>query len=236
MSNEFVYQGTELDAFSHATNWKTYWGSIVSRFLGKRILEVGAGAGATVRQLCGSSQQTWIALEPDAALAERMSLAKAEGSLPAALDVRVGTIAEISPAEQFDTILYIDVLEHIEDDRGELERAAERLTMGGHIVVLAPAHQSLYTAFDAAIGHFRRYNRKSLLDLTPAILQPKYSVYLDSVGLLASIGNRLVLKSATPTARQIALWDNVMVPASKLLDQITMNRIGKSLLVVWRKE
>ena len=154
-----------------------------------------------------------VALEPDAAFAERMSLAKAEGSLPAALDVRVGTIADIHPAEQFDTILYIDVLEHIEDDRGELELAAERLTKGGYIVVLAPAHQALYTAFDAAIGHFRRYDRKSLLNLTPSALQPHYAVYLDSVGLVASIGNRLFLKSATPTVQQILLWDNVMVRA-----------------------
>jgi hypothetical protein len=58
--------------------------------------------------------------------------------------------------QQFDSIIYIDVLEHIDADRDELERAANALQPGGFLVVLAPSHQWLYTALDKALGHYRR--------------------------------------------------------------------------------
>lgn len=72
------------------------------------------------------------------------------------------TLAALPRDSRFDTILYIDVLEHIADDRAELVEAARRLNPGGYLVVLSPAHQWLFTAFDAAIGHVRRYTAKSL--------------------------------------------------------------------------
>lgn len=109
-------------------------------------------------------------------------------------------------------------------------------TRGGHLVVLAPAHQMLFTAFDSAIGHFRRYNREALLALTPNGLIPQKAVYLDSVGLLASLGNRFVLRSATPKASQIRLWDNFMVPLSRFIDPLTGYGFGKSVVTVWRRE
>jgi hypothetical protein len=60
--------------------------------------------------------------------------------------------------------------------------------------------------------------------------------YLDSVGLVASLGNRLFLKSGMPTARQIALWDKMMIPLSRLIDPLTRYRLGKSVLGAWRKK
>ena len=68
-------------------------------------------------------------------------------------------------------MLYIDVLEHIEHDLDELARAASHLAPGGHLVVLAPAHQALFSDFDRAIGHYRRYNRAGLQKLAPAGLR-----------------------------------------------------------------
>jgi hypothetical protein len=59
--------------------------------------------------------------------------------------------------------------------------------------------------------------------------------YLDCVGLLASLGNRLVLKSKMPSKRQIALWDRGMVPLSTVLDPLLRYSVGKSVFGVWRK-
>ena len=70
-ANRYVYKGTELDVFALATNWKAYWASRIETHIGWRVLEVGAGLGATARILCGN-QKKWIALEPDPALARRM--------------------------------------------------------------------------------------------------------------------------------------------------------------------
>jgi hypothetical protein len=129
----------------------------------------------------------------------------------------------------------MDVLEHIEEDRREVVRAARLIRPGGHLVVLAPAHQWLFTAFDASIGHCRRYDSGSLKRMTPSNMDFAKCEYLDSVGLLASLGNRLLLKQDMPTERQIAVWDRLMVPCSRFVDVVTCFSLGKSLLACWRK-
>jgi SAM-dependent methyltransferase len=231
----YTYQGSELKLFAKAARWKAYWGEIISPYLGARVLDVGAGIGSTVRLLCGPRQRLWIALEPDGHLADEIRAAREEHAIPEACEVRVGTLQDLDAAEIFDTILYIDVLEHIADDRAEVQRAAAHLAPGGHLVVLAPAHQSLFTPFDQAVGHFRRYDRQALLALTPQELKHERVGYLDSVGLLASLGNRLVLKAAMPTAAQIGLWDRWIVPVSRLVDPVIGYRAGKSVLAIWVK-
>ena len=230
----YSYEGSELDVFTLATNWKAYWASRVERYVGSRVLEVGAGLGATARVLC-KGQKKWIALEPDRVLAQRMRAEIDAGRLPATCEVRVGTLQDIDTSDIFDTILYIDVLEHIRDDRAEIERAAVQLERGGCIVVIAPAHQFLYTPFDQAIGHFRRYDRKMINALKPSGLTLCHFEYLDSVGFFASLGNRWLLRSSSPSASQIQLWDRLMVPLSRYIDPVLQRRFGKSVLAVWSK-
>ncbi len=234
MSDGFLYQGSELDLFAKAANWKHYWGDEIGPFLGKTVLEVGAGTGSTARLLCNTRQDLWLALEPDSQLVARMIADQKSGFLPHNFQAVIGTTADLKHAP-FDTALYIDVLEHIKDDRGELARASDALGPGGHLVVLAPAHQLLFTAFDESVGHFRRYGLSNLSSLAPSSMKVVKAIYLDSVGLLASLGNKTLLRSALPTARQIAIWDKGMVPISRVLDRLVRFSLGKSALVVWRK-
>jgi len=102
--------------------------------------------------------------------------------------------------------------------------------------VLSPAHEFLFTPFDTAIGHFRRYSRASLRASAPDTLRTEKLVYLDAAGMLASAANRLLLQSSMPTERQILTWDRLLVPISRLVDPIFAGRIGKSVLGVWRKD
>ena len=233
----YHYVGNELDLFAEATHWKAYVRRQVAPFLGPRVLEVGAGHGGTTRYLCrgGPDGGLWLCLEPDADLAARLSRSIESGELPPRVRLQVGTLADLEPGPGFDSILYMDVLEHIEDDRSELLRAAERLSPGGFLVVLSPSHQWLFSPFDEALGHFRRYSRKTLSAVGPPALRRVKLVDLDAVGLLASLGNALLLRSALPTSRQIALWDRVMVPASTVVDPLLFRRLGKSLLAVWQR-
>ncbi|MEM7234944.1 MAG: class I SAM-dependent methyltransferase [Planctomycetota bacterium] len=231
----FSYIGDELDTFSHAVNWKAYFRSRFAPLLRGRVLEVGAGIGGTTQVLCDGEQTEWVALEPDGGLAERMREEVQGGAFPVPVDVREGTLSEIDTAESFDAILYIDVLEHIEDDAGELARVAERLRPGGCAIVLCPAHQFLFTPFDEAIGHFRRYNRSMYRAITPASLVLERCEYLDAAGMLLSLGNRLLLKSSEPKVSQVKLWDRVFVPISRVLDPLCGRTLGKSVLGVWRK-
>lgn len=169
-------------------------------------------------------------------MAERLREAIARGELPACCQAWAGTVRDLPSDARFDAILYVDVLEHVRDDAAELVAAAGALSPGGALIVLAPAHGWLYSPFDRAIGHYRRYTRRSLAAVGPPGLRLVVLRYLDSVGLLASAGNRFVLRKSTPTAGDIARWDQLMVPVSRWLDPWLGFRIGKSVLGVWRAE
>lgn len=237
MNDSLTYQGEELALFSEAHNWKRYIANKLRPHLGQRVLEVGAGLGATTQTLCTGREALWVSLEPDDKLFSQLKNKAENKQLPPSCQIVQGTLQTLSATiGNFDTILYVDVLEHIEDVSKELEHANSRLTENGRVIALCPAHPWLYTPFDAAIGHFRRYNRQTYHDETPADLELVSSYYLDSVGLLASLGNRFVLQSSYPSIKQIRIWDRMMIPLSRILDKILFNSIGKSVVGIWSKK
>ncbi len=237
MHDDFQYEGAELQLFAAAANWKQYFADQMRAFIGTRVLEVGAGIGATTRILRGHTRTSWTCLEPDAELAAqlRQTVCTEPASDTSPVEVIVGSLQDLPEQAAFDTILYVDVLEHIAQDRQELERASLRLTPGGHVLVLSPAHQWLFSPFDQAVGHYRRYCRKTLRSAAPPELRLVRLRYLDSAGLLASLANRVLLRASQPTAGQIRFWDGRLVPISRCLDVVLGYHIGKSILGVWRK-
>lgn len=226
----FTYIGTELGLFAKATRWKSYWAKQVRPFWRGDVLEVGAGIGSNFGALVGPEVCRWVCLEPDPALASQI---RPSGSVH--VEVIVGGIRDLPREPLYDAILYADVLEHIEDDRGEVEEAALRLQPGGVLIVLAPAHNFLFSEFDNAIGHYRRYDRRSLLELHPPGTRVRLVRYLDAAGMCLSLGNRLLLKKDLPTESQIRIWDRLVVPVSEYLDPLLGYRAGKSVLCVWQK-
>ncbi len=231
----YHYVGAELEIFASASNWKTYIAYSITRFVSGRVLEVGAGIGANTAYLQNNRVCEWTCLEPDINLAGRIEERLTHAQLPQSCRLVNGTIASFCGSARFDTILYIDVLEHIADDRDELARAAQLLSPEGRLVVLAPAHQFLFSPFDAAIGHYRRYNRTMLRALTPAGCCVEMTMLLDSAGLFASFANWVLLSEPLPSKRQIAIWDRLLVPVSRVLDRATAHRFGKTVVAVWRK-
>jgi 2-polyprenyl-3-methyl-5-hydroxy-6-metoxy-1,4-benzoquinol methylase len=132
------------------------------------------------------------------------------------------TIFQLPSKEQFDTIIYIDVLEHIQDDKAEMKRAFDLLCAGGHLIILSPAHNFLFSSFDKEIGHFRRLE---LIELQ----------YLDSIGFFALLAYKFFWNRPYPSKKQIGIWDQYIIPVSKRTDRIFFNAFGKSILGVWRK-
>ena len=237
MSETFEYVGEELDVFALATRWKDYFGSQLRPFIRGDVLEVGAGIGGTAQALGSSAVRSWTALEPDPRMGEDLERRLQACSALHGFSARRshGTILSLDASPRFDAILYIDVLEHIEDDRGELEQAARRLRPGGKLCVLSPALAWLFSEFDARIGHHRRYDRATLVALTPPQTRLRWVRYHDSVGLVASLANRLLLRSPTPTRSQIIVWDRFMVPLSRPLDWLLRYSVGRSILAVWER-
>ncbi len=229
------YIGNELELFDKAKNWKSYYGNKIIPLLKGDVLEVGAGIGATTKSLCDGSQKKWVCLEPDQALASQIQTRLQKKELPNCCELRIGTLEQQPADELFDAIIYIDVIEHIENDAAELQRAKKHLKKGGHLIILVPAHQWLYSPFDEAIGHFRRYDKQMLRKAVPQDLKQQKLDYLDGVGLMASVANKLFLKQSYPTQKQVLFWDSTLVPLSRFTDVISLNMVGKSLLGIWSK-
>ena len=238
MNKDHRYAGSELDLFALALNWKAYIRQQIGRYIQGHVLEVGAGIGETTKALITGYEASWMCLEPDRRLAERIAITldnKIRDKDRKPLTV-IGNIDHPACEREFDTILYIDVLEHIENDRFEIEKAARKLKKNGCLIVLAPAHPYLYSPFDAKLGHYRRYHRKRLRALTPLNTVIVKIRYLDCVGCLASLGNKVILKTGMPSKNQIIIWDRLMVPISRLFDAIFGYQIGKSVYSVWQKK
>ena len=126
------YVGSELELFSKATNWKAYYAGILKQYLAGDVLEVGAGIGSTTEALCDGSQDRWVCLEPDVEMGSLLKKRIEEGRLPRCCEAVTGVITKLDPDEAFDAIIYIDVLEHIEADREEMEAAAVGRIAGMH--------------------------------------------------------------------------------------------------------
>jgi hypothetical protein len=196
---------------------------------------VGAGVGATTLVMCAGSQTEWVCLEPDARLRNQIDQLIAAGRLPACCLARGGFVSDLEAADLFDTFIYIDVLEHIEEDGAELGAAAAHLTPGGRLIVLSPAFHFLYSPFDKSIGHYRRYDKKMYRALTPPGCTVEKLIYLDSLGTVTSLVNRLILSQSLPTIDQILFWDRRLIPVTKWLDRLIHYSFGRSLLGIWKK-
>jgi 2-polyprenyl-3-methyl-5-hydroxy-6-metoxy-1,4-benzoquinol methylase len=231
---EWKYVGSELDLFTAVRHWKAYWSGEIRPFVKGDVLEVGAGIGSNTRYLDRGDLKRYVCLEPDRELVERLT-AQLGCRSPRRYEVICGTLESLSAGDRFDTIVYIDVLEHIEDDQAELRKAAARLRPGGRLIVLSPAHQWLYTPFDKALGHCRRYTRAMLRAISPPQSELMRCRYLDSVGVLASAANRFLLRQPMPSKAQLQFWDTFLVPCSRLADRCLMHSAGKTIVAIWRR-
>jgi len=233
---DYKYLGEELELFEHALNWKRYFAKHIIPFLGNTVLEAGAGVAGTTPFLCKKTHDLWVCLDPDEKHIAAVQSSISRGILPAFCKTRIGTLANLSLEETFDSILYIDVLEHIQNDANEIQTASKHLNKDGFLIILSPAHPWLYTQYDKSIGHYRRYTRKSLSALFSEPFVEGSIKHLDSAGVMASLANKLILKKDMPNLMQVLFWDRFIIPVSRLLDPLSGFCVGKSILGIWQKK
>lgn len=229
------YVGRDLEAMDFAVNYHRWIRDGFAPYLGARVAEVGAGTGAFSELLLEQSQlERLVAIEPS----ERMHAALVErvGGDPRA-EVRRALFHEVNEeyAGELDTLVYVNVLEHIEDDRAELALAFESLAPGGHVCIFVPALQWLYGRFDAALGHHRRYGRKELVGKAAAagfkILEARY---FDAAGVVPwLVAFRLLGRELG--SGQVRMYDRYIVPTIRRLETGISPLLGKNVLVIGRK-
>jgi SAM-dependent methyltransferase len=137
-------------------------------------------------------------------------------------------------ADPFDSVVCLNVLEHIEDDLFALEQMRDSLAPGGSLALLVPAHRFLYGAFDRAVGHFRRYEKRELADKLKrtgfAVREMKFFSLIATVPWL--INGRLLKRDYIPTGQ--ANLANRLVPLLKL-ERLIGPPFGLSLIAIAQK-
>ncbi len=132
------YLGIELDLFVAAHPLAPLLDGKIAPSLGRRVLEVGAGIGSSTLALWHPGIEHWQAVEPDPYLARRLQDRVAD--LRPRVAIHRGTLASLPPQPLFDTLIYVDVLEHLQDDAERTGPRLPRLAPGGRLIVLSPAH------------------------------------------------------------------------------------------------
>jgi SAM-dependent methyltransferase len=234
MIDQYHYPGEELGLFEQAGTWKRYFAARLRPHIRGRVLEVGAGTGDTSPYLFTTASSSWTSLEPDPRLYAAALKKKAGGGFQFPLELKNTSLEQLPGEARFDTILYIDVLEHIDNDREEVRQAIRHLAPGGTLIVLSPAWQSLYSPFDKAIGHCRRYTKitlRKLFEQTP--VREKELYYLETAGMLLLLLNKYLFRRSYPQRGHLRVWQQFFIPVSKLIDKLLFYRLGKSIIGIW---
>ena len=149
--------------------------------------------------------------------------------------VSCGDANDLEIEECFDTIILLDVLEHIEDDVGLLRRIAANLAPGGRLILKVPAIPWLYSELDQVIGHYRRYDRRALEDcVSRSGLISVKTKPANALGIFGWWLNGRVLGRTVPPSAQIG-WFEKIVPAVAAVEKILGPPIGLSLLSLAQK-
>jgi SAM-dependent methyltransferase len=220
---------------TRAKNYFAWQSRLVVRELGRRVVEVGCGIGNFTGLLL--ERELVVALDREAACIQALRERYPDRANLHTLTCQPGDPAFQELARlQPDSVVCVNVLEHIEDDAAALRAMVEILTPGGVVVLLAPAFAALYGPIDRNLGHYRRYRRGALAALgRSAGLEVRKLHYVNAAGFFGWWINAHVLRRRAQSDGQIAFFDRWLAPALSALEGAVKPPFGQSLLAVLRR-
>lgn len=203
-------------------------------YLGKTILEAGCGIGNLTGLLLNHG--TVIVSDINESYLRRVEdKFRGHSNLKKVIlwDIRQKCPENLGVS--IDTIVCSNVLEHVEDDDAVLKNFYQLLPAGGKLIVLVPALKMLYNILDRELGHFRRYNRKELIQkLTLNSYKINYLTFFNFFGILGWFVNGTLLRRRFLPTRQLMIF-NKMVPFLIWVEKIIPPLVGQSLIAVGEK-
>lgn len=231
-SPRLTYSSTELESLVEARNYYRWILGCFAPYLGKTVIEVGAGIGNFSDYLVNTSAiANLILIEPSqnlfpylkARFSRHIKVTPLQGYLEELAD-------RVAPA---DAIVLVNVLEHIADDGAFLEVAHRVLLPGGALLLLVPALPWIHGSLDRVFGHYRRYTKQSLTN----ILQHKgFQVvsirYVNLPGVAAWCFMGKVLRRTTLRSGDVKFYDRWMLPWILALERYWEPPIGQNLIAI----
>jgi SAM-dependent methyltransferase len=222
-----------LEIMQAAPRYNRWQYSRVAPYLGRRICEVGSGIGNMSTLLLGGAPELLVVTDTDSYYREAL-----RHQFGGCHDVVVEqlTLPDESAANRFqryglDTVVALNVIEHIAEDLEALKSMAAMLRPGGRAVVLVPAFQELFGSLDHALGHVRRYTRSSLSRrMSEAGFQVERAFYFNLVGTLGWWVNARLRKVPRIPVEQLRYFDT-LVPILRLEDRVPLP-FGQSVIAI----
>lgn len=234
-----IYPGKDLEAMSFAVKYHRWLLDELRPYFGKNIVEVGAGKGSFSEMLLDTEPDSLSLVEPSEMFFDL------ERNISSGINgTRVGFYhsiferarSEIISQAKPDTIIYVNVLEHIEDDARELDLIHESLADGGRCLIFVPAMRALFSDFDRDLGHFRRYRKAELeTKVRDAGFRILKSKFFDLAGVAPWFVKYRILRSRTLGGGAVSLYDNLVVPIMRQVESVIAPPIGKNILLVAEK-
>ena len=225
--------GRQLEAAGRdKPRYRRFQYNLIAPHCGRSILEVGAGLGEFAEQFDDLDRLILTDVDPAAvAVMERRFAGRSE------VEVRRLELGQPPAlAQPVNSVVAINVLEHIDDDTGALRSLATAVEAGGRLVLWVPGYQQLYGEFDRRVGHVRRYTPGSL---ATTVRRAGLDVELvKPVNLLGGVAWWLTVRKSgvsSPNTRMVALFDRCVVPITEALERRVRVPFGQSVLCVARK-
>jgi 2-polyprenyl-3-methyl-5-hydroxy-6-metoxy-1,4-benzoquinol methylase len=230
------YAADDLETMQEARRYSAHLYDLFRGHIGKRVLEVGAGIGTMSLRLAEAADLV-VGLEPNVNCVTRLQ--DAMRGHPRFV-LRPCHLEECDRAEltghRFDTVVCVNVLEHIEDDAAALRTFKDVLIPNGRVLIFVPAVQAAYGPLDAELGHHRRYSKPTLARaFADAGLELLTLRYTNPIGLLGWMYNAHISKSTAHSLTQVRLFETLVAPWALPLERLIPPPIGLSLIAVGQK-
>ncbi|MBB3661586.1 MULTISPECIES: class I SAM-dependent methyltransferase [Prauserella salsuginis group] len=223
--------GRSLEGDNAKPNYLEYQRELIRPYAGRSVLEIGAGDGEFVSGYHDAERYVVTDVDPEAV--QQMKSRFADRN-----DVEVqqfdgdGNGRLTDPVE---TLLAINVLEHIEDDAGALRSLSKSVTPGGKVIMFVPGYQQLYGEFDRLVGHYRRYTPRTLTAAARrAGLSPEVAKPVNFLGAFAWWAAVRKGGTGSPNPKLVSMYDRYVVPVTKTIEKNVRVPFGQSILLVAR--
>ena len=218
-----------LERMAAAPRYNRWMFDRLRPWVGRRVLEIGAGIGNMSTFLV--DRERVVLTDTESYYLGRLRERFAARPHVSVAELRLPAVSPGLVAERLDTVVCLNVLEHIEDDRASLQAMHRLLQPGGRLVLLVPSLRALYGTLDEALGHFRRYVPAELSEkLRGAGFRLRHLEYFNLAGVPGWwVAGRLLRRRLIPTGA--LRWYEALVPLFRL-ERLLPWRIGQSLIAI----
>jgi SAM-dependent methyltransferase len=222
-----------LEIMQAAPRYNRWQYTRIAPYLGRRICEAGAGIGNMSTLLLRSAPELLVLTDTDAYY--RQALLNRFGRHSEVV-VDELTLPDASAEDRFaryalDTVVALNVIEHIAEDVAALRSIAGMLRPGGRAIILVPALQFLYGSLDRELGHQRRYTRSSLAKrMRQAGFRVEHVFYFNLVGTLGWWVNARLRRLPRIPLQQLRCFDT-LVPVLRVEDRVPLP-FGQSVIAI----